>query len=373
MKLAITLDGTDAGRSGLGTYARGILPGLLRTVRARGGEAVVFGLRADFAAYESELGDVQRVALPDACASPLGSALWHMGFANELAHRLDADVLLLPAANRRTSAFGKVKTVAVIHDLAQLHVSEKYDAARMAYARHVLPRALARATRIVVPSQATARDVERVLDRTARVVPNGVDVQRFTAGLQAFGSSERLGLGERYLFYPSRLEHPGKNHLRLIRAYAASAASGTHDLVLAGPDWGALGAIREEIARLSLSRVRVLGRVDEQDLVDLVRGADAVVVPGLFEGFGLPALEALACGRPVAVSSSGALPEVVGPLGVLFDPLDERSMAAAIDRVVQDEAVRHRASCEGPQWARARDWSTTVAGLVDACEEALAA
>lgn len=373
MKLAITLDGTDAGRSGLGTYARGILPGLLRAVREAGGSVVVFGLPADFAAYQQELEGAQRVVLPDACRSAFGSALWHMGFADELARRLDADVLLLPAANRRASAFRRVKTVAVVHDLAQVHVAEKYDPARMAYARHVLPRALARATRIVVPSQATAHDVARVLERDAHVVPNGVDVTRFSLGAADPTLQRRLGIGTAYLFYPSRLEHPGKNHVRLVAAYAASAARHTHDLVFAGPDWGALPLIEAEIARHRLDRVRVLGRVDDRDLVDLVRGADAVVVPGLFEGFGLPALEALACGKPVAVSSSGALPEVVGPLGVLFDPLDERSMTAAIERVLGDAEVRERCLRQGPVWAGARDWGNTVRGLLRACEEALAA
>lgn len=371
MKLAITLDGTDEGRSGLGTWARGVLPELAARLP---GELVAFGRAPDFAAYARELEGVHRVALPDACASPMGSALWHMGFVDELALRCGADVLLLPAANRRASVFGRVRTVAVVHDLAQLHVDAKYDSARMAYARHLLPRALSTATRIVVPSQATARDVERVLHRRPRVVPNGVDLSRFTVAEPDVARLQQLDVSRPFLFYPSRLEHPGKNHVRLVRAFARSRAAQTHALVLAGEDWGGGQLISAELARLAITtRVKLLGRVDDDTLVELFRGADAVVVPGLFEGFGLPALEALSCGRPVCVSSHGALPEVVGPLGVLFDPLDERDMADKLDLVLEDAQVRARAEREGPSWARMHDWRSTADGLLSACEEAMAA
>jgi len=93
---------------------------------------------------------------------------------------------------------------------------------------------------------------------------------------------------------------------------------------------------------------------------------------GLFEGFGLPALEALAAGRPVLASSTGALPEVVGDLAALCDPLDESAIEAAIEHALFDPALRARAATEGPRWARARDWQRTADGVLAACEEALA-
>src|SRR5262249_24718766 len=128
---------------------------------------------------------------------------------------------------------------------------------------------------------------------------------------------------------------PGKNHLHLLRAFAASPARASHVLALAGSDWGALGRIQNEIARLGLEReVRVLGYVPDELVSGLVAGADAVMMVGLYEGFGLPALEALAAGRPVVASRTGALPAVVGDLAALCDPLDERSIADALDRAL---------------------------------------
>jgi len=176
------------------------------------------------------------------------------------------------------------------------------------------------------------------------------------------------GLDGPYLLYAARLEHPHKNHLRLLRAYAASAARRTHRLALSGSDWGAGPLVLEERARLGLEdRVRILGFLERDMVPPLFAGADGVIMVGLHEGFGLPALEALACGRPVCASSTGALPEVVGPLGAICDPMDESSIAASLDRLVGDAALRARCAEEGPAWAAARGWERTVAGLIEAC------
>jgi glycosyltransferase involved in cell wall biosynthesis len=177
-----------------------------------------------------------------------------------------------------------------------------------------------------------------------------------------------LNLEAPYFLYPSRLEHPGKNHLRLLSAYAASSARSSHQLVLVGADWGAEGLIRAEIQRLGLAdRVRLLGYVAEELLPALMSGADAVIAVGLCEGFGLPALEALAAGRPVVAARAGALPEVVGELGILCDPLDSQDMALALARAASDTAFAARVRREGPTYARLRDWERTCDGLLAVC------
>ena len=93
---------------------------------------------------------------------------------------------------------------------------------------------------------------------------------------------------------------------------------------------------------------------------------------GLREGFGLPALEALSAGRPVFVASTGALPEVVGELGVTCDPEDERAITSALERALLDDVVRRKAAEQGPLYARGRGWDATARGLVAACREAVA-
>lgn len=378
MRIAFALGGTDWGRSGIGIYVRSVVPHLARKVTESGGSFVAIGSPSELLAYDGELNGADRAVAPAACDGPALSAAWYLTWAGRAAARADADVLLLPAANRRTTVASPVPTVAVVHDLAQLKVAKKYDALRMAYLRHVVLRALRSAGRLVAVSRATRDDLVSALGidaRDVKVVLNGVDAERFVpAGpddARVASARRASGLEGPYVLYAARLEHPGKNHVRLVRAFAESAVRHTHLLALAGGDWGARERIVEEIAQHGLQdRVRLLGYVADDVLEGLLAGADAVAMVGLHEGFGLPALEALAAGRPVLASSTGALPEVVGDLGALCDPLDHRAIAAALDKVVLDDAWRRKIAEEGPRYAAQHGWDRTADGLFEACEEA---
>jgi glycosyltransferase involved in cell wall biosynthesis len=380
MKIAIALGGTDAGRSGIGTYVRAVLPRLHTRLRENGDHLVALGTPRDLAGYRAELAGVTVVELPTALEPPAADALFHLVGAGAVAARAGADLLLLPAANRRLAVTSPVPTVAVVHDLAQLHLRGKYDPLRMLYVRRVLTPALGRATALVAVSHSTKRDMVAALscgEDRVQVVENGVDSRRFTpAGdddPRVVSARAKAGIQGPYLLYLARLEHPGKNHLRLVRAFAASAARRTHLLVLAGPDWGAEKLVRAEIARLGIQdRVRFLGWVADEVVPGVVAGADVVLMVGLAEGFGLPALEAFAAGRPVVNAEAGALPEVVGDLGIGCDPLSEASIGRGIERGLSDVALRARVAVEGPRRARARDWDRTADGLLAVCMEACA-
>ncbi|MCP3137420.1 glycosyltransferase family 4 protein [Pyxidicoccus xibeiensis] len=373
MRLAIALGGTDWGRSGIGTYVRAMLPRLTRGLAETEGRLVALGTARDFAAYEGELGDAERAAVPDAVDRPALSAAWYLARCGAHARSAGADVLLLPAANRRVALRPGLPTVGVVHDLAQFTVPDKYDRLRTTYVRWLLPKALRSFEALAAVSHATRRDMASFLScapQRIHVIPNGVDADRFasTDGTRATVVRERLGLTAPYLLYLSRLEHPGKNHLRLLRAFAASPVRQDHQLVLAGADWGAEGLIREELQRLGLQeRVRMLGYVEDGLIPGLVAGAEAIIAVGLCEGFGLPALEAIAAGKPVLAARAGALPEVVGDLGVLCDPLDEQDMAAAMMRLVRDEPLAARVHREGPGHARQRSWDRTSDDLLALC------
>lgn len=372
--LAIALGGTDGGVSGIGRYVGAVLPRLRARAERSGVRLVALGTRAELGAYTEALRGIGTQQIPDACDSPAVSALWHLGFADAAARRAGADTLLLPAANRRATLVRGLRTVAVVHDLAQLHVARKYDVARMTYVRWVLRGALRAADVLVAVSGATRTDLVRIGcdEARMRVVHNGVDVVAFgdatRAQARAAAARERFALREPYLLYPARLEHPGKNHARLLAAFASSAVLAKHQLVLTGKDWGALALIRSETQRLGLeARVRLLGHVDDEALYGLLAGADAVAVLGLHEGFGLPALEALAAARPVVASSTGALREVAGPLAAYCDPFQVDSIARALERAVTDAALRQRVADEGPARAASFGWERTADGLFDAC------
>lgn len=378
LKLAVAVGGTDLGRSGIGAYVRAILPRLSARLADSGGRLFALGTARDLAVYRDALDDAERLEIHGLWESPAASALWHLVAAGSAAARAGAEVLLLPAANRRAAIRSPIPTVAVVHDVAQLHVRGKYDRLRVAYVRRLVLQALAAADELIAVSEATRVDTARALARPPdrlRLVPNGVDHERFTPPREGDprvrAARFRTGLDGPYLLYPARLEHPGKNHLRLLQAFLASRASRSHVLALAGADWGALPRIRAEIARLGLEdRVAWLGYVPEELLPGLVAGADAVAMVGLREGFGLPALEALAAGRSLVIAAAGALPEVAGELAARCDPLDVGSIAAALDRALEDGALRERARREGPERARARSWDVTVGGLLEACRAA---
>jgi glycosyltransferase involved in cell wall biosynthesis len=373
MRLAITLGGTDWGRSGLGTYTRALLPRLGRGLSEAGDSLIAIGTPRDFAAYADVLGDTERAGVPAYADHPALSASWYLARAGARARAAGADVLLLPAANRRAALRPGLPTVGVIHDLAQFNIPRKYDGLRTRYVQYLLPKAFAALEALVAVSHATRADVARVMCcpiEQIHMIANGVDTERFApmGDVRVAETRARLNLKTPYFLYPSRLEHPGKNHLRLLSAYAASPVRASHQLVLVGADWGAEGLIHAEIQRLGLAqRVRLLGYVADEILPALMSGADAVIAVGLCEGFGLPALEALAAGRPVVAARAGALPEVVGELGILCDPLDSQDMARALTRAANDTVFSARVRREGPAYARLRGWERTCDGLLAVC------
>jgi glycosyltransferase involved in cell wall biosynthesis len=283
----------------------------------------------------------------------------------------------LPAADRRVVANSRIPSVAVVHDLAQLHVARKYDPLRMAYFKHALLPALRRASRVVAISSCTKNDLTKAFDWSPEriaVVPNGVEAAKFTPPREnderVLRAREWLKMDSPYILYLSRLEHPGKNHLRLIEAFATSELAARHSLVLAGADWGALSQIRETAARFQVTpRVRIAGFVPDEIVPGLVAAADSVAMVGLHEGFGLPAVEALAAGRPLFVANTGALTEVTGDLAATCDPFDCTSIRRALEKTISDMDFRQRARTEGPAWARRYDWNATAESLVSICRQ----
>lgn len=377
MRVALPLGGTDYGRSGIGVYTRAIVPRLCSALAASDGELVVFGTPSDMHAYEDVLGDARRVVVPSPLTAPGLNALFHFLGAGSLSACAKASVLLLPAANRRIVATSRIPTVAVVHDIAQLHVQGKYDPLRMAYFRYSVMPALARVSHIVAVSHYTRKDVAHALDwpiSRISVVPNGVDANRFAPSTfddeRVRAARSRLKIDGPYILYLGRLEHPGKNHLRLIEAFATSTLTTRHTLVLAGGDWGALALIRDAVTRFRIEdRVCITGFVPDEIVPGLVAGADAVAMVGLREGFGLPALEALAAGRPIFVANTGALTEVTGELAASCDPLDCKSIQAALEKAISDSNFRERAFAEGPAHAHRYGWDSAADALFAICRQ----
>lgn len=172
------------------------------------------------------------------------------------------------------------------------------------------------------------------------------------------------GRPERYVAYPANM-WPHKNHERLLDAFAGVRDNSLH-LVLTGQLYG-----HDELLA-GRERVHHLGHLPADEVAALYRGARALVFPSLFEGFGLPPLEAMACGTPVAASNRGSLAEVCGGAALMFDPDDTRAITAAIERIVEDEPLRERLRGEGLAHAAGYTWEKAGRAHLAAYERARA-
>ena len=204
------------------------------------------------------------------------------------------------------------------------------------------------------------------------MTPHGCEARfnpaRDAASIDA--AAARYGLPKRYVLAVGTLE-PRKNLTTLLRAFArlreGSAVDPAVGLVIAGARGWLDDPIFEAVQSLGLERaVNFPGFVDDDDLPALYQGAELFVFPSLHEGFGLPLLEAMACGVPVVASNASALPEVAGGAALLVDPHDAEALAQAIARVLGDEALRARLRDAGVARAAQFSWQTAARRTLDA-------
>jgi glycosyltransferase involved in cell wall biosynthesis len=253
-----------------------------------------------------------------------------------------------------TTYYGPVRprlpTVVTVHDLAVLRHPEAFPRWTRAYVPRVVPSVLRAARRIIAVSEFTASELETLLGlprEKIRVVRNGVDASFTTDGTGSDGE---------YVLAVGTLE-PRKN---LARAIEAAALAGVELRVVGARGWGGIDA--------SGPNVTWLGEVDDAELARQYRGSLCVVYPSLYEGFGIPVLEAMACGVPVVASRGGATEEIAGDAAVLVDARDAAAIAAGIEEAVGSRAeLRER----GLARARAFSWDDTAARTRDVYEEAL--
>jgi alpha-1,3-rhamnosyl/mannosyltransferase len=267
-------------------------------------------------------------------------------------------------------------TVITIHDLFFIGYPGRRRRFHDAVMTRVARLYAAGASAVIADSEHSRRAiVERLGLAAARtvVIPVGLGAEFRPTALTA-AQRERYGLGDAYALYVGNFL-PHKNLPRLLRAWATlpAALRSSHRLVLAGGAVAGRAALRALADSLGLGeRVVFAGLVDDADLPALYSGAAALVQPSLEEGFGLPALEAMACGAPVVASWRGALPEVVGDAGVLVDPEDERALAAALARVLGSATERQDLAGRGLARA-ARFTAERTAGRVVELLQATAA
>ena len=266
--------------------------------------------------------------------------------------------------------------VVTVHDLTALLFPESHTWKVRWSLLPFLRRSLEQARVVVVPSRATAADLAFHFPESAgkiRVVPEGADPEfRPGAAAEIAATRAELGAPDGYLFSAGTLE-PRKNLGALLTAWAELRRDDetTPPLVLAGGyGWGSRPLLRriEALAPLGLT---YLGRVERPRLVRLFQAARAFVYPSLYEGFGLPPLEAMACGVPVVTSDVSSLPEVVGDAGLTVDPRDPGALAAALRRLLADPDLAADLGARGRSRAAGFTWEAAAAEMEEIFIQAL--
>jgi glycosyltransferase involved in cell wall biosynthesis len=300
---------------------------------------------------------------PVACWTPSHNRLERWALGVEVA-RLGLD--LLHTTDFIPPAFGYRRSVITVHDLTFFHYPQFLTAESRRYYNRQIGWAVRRAGHILADSYATKSDLASMLD----VPSDRVTVVHLAAdpAFRPLADAEiapvvaRYGLEPGFLLCVGTLE-PRKNLPRLFRAYRQllDAKTTCAPLVLVGGKGWLYDEIFERVQELRLTEyVRFLQHVTDADLPALYNAAGVLTTPSFYEGFGLPALEAMACGTPVVVANRSSLPEVVGEAGLLIDPDDVDDIAQALARVLTDGPLRSRMRELGLAQAARFSWERTA-------------
>lgn len=266
------------------------------------------------------------------------------------------DVLFVPA--HVLPLVCPVPSAVTVHDLGYLHHPEAHTPFQRRYLHWSTRRHTRLARRVIADSAATRDDLVRHYHADANrisVVHLGVD-SALKPVTDTASVRQKYGIPRDYLLYIGTLQ-PRKNLLRLLDAFAAAGADYPVDLVLAGGEGRGFDEIPARAQSLGLQdRVIFPGFVDEADKAALLSGATAFLFPTLYEGFGLPILEAMACGTPVLTGTVSSNPEVAGEAALLVDPLDTDAIAAGLRRLLAEPDFRRELTEKGFQRAREFSW-----------------
>lgn len=335
--MRVAIDARKIGDYGIGTYIRGLLHGLAEFNTSD--EYAILGpaqLREQIPSrFEHVIVDAPHYSAAE---------LFRVGRAAADAR---ADVLHAP---HYVVPFTSVPVVVTVHDLIHLH--RRYaNPLKPLYARAMLRRAVRSSARVLTVSAAVGSEIAGRFGNAAKitVTPNGVD-PRFTP------EGPRAQRERPYFLFVGN-DKPHKNLERLVEAFGRTRAASSSELLLVGSAFERFRSRAGAVAR---------GFVADEELAALYRGAVALIIPSLDEGFGLPALEAMACGTAVITSTAPALVEVTSDASLHADGRDIDAIAAAIDKLSSHEGLRRELAARGIERARAFTWRRCAELTVDA-------
>jgi glycosyltransferase involved in cell wall biosynthesis len=357
LRLAVEVTTCQALRTGIGYYTEHLVDALLQT-RAAGDELVLLSNRAPAPALAKRWADHLRVE------GNRVRAAWMQLDAPRLLDACGADVAAFP--NYIVPLASPCPTISFVHDLALLRMPELFTVRKRLMMRPLLRQSVAAASMVATVSQASQRDIVALLGvppEKIALLPGAAHPFCGDVPAQMVDTVRaRHRLARPYVLTVGTLE-PRKNLLTLLSAFDMLGRPDLDLVVVGGRGWRDRRLVRELGARQPLGHVRWLGYVGERELVALYAGAELFIYPSRLEGFGLPVLEAMACGTPVVASDVPALREVAGDAARLVPPGDAEKLAAAVSSLLSDPSAAQLAREQGKLRARKFSWTRTAERL----------
>ena len=357
---------------GMETYARELVPALARC--APDVRLTAFVNREMAEAGDVRWGEgVRVVTVPVRARRRVEWVAGEQFLLPRLAARAGVDLVHSLAST--APARGGFRRVVTVHDLIYLFHPEAHFGLRRFGMRFLVPLGARRSDRVIVDAASTRDDLVQWLRLPAEridVVPLGFGTTEQVEPMPEAEVRARHGLGDGPVVLSVSAKRPHKNLARLLEALAVLPEERRPVLVIPGYPTPHEDELRARARALGIEdRVRFLAWVASAELEGLYQAADCFVFPSLYEGFGLPVLEAMSRGLPVACSARSSLPEVAGDAALLFDPEDPRAIAAAIERLLTDATERERLRAAGLERARGFTWEATARATLASYRRAL--
>lgn len=357
MNIGIDTFGCDGGESGVGSYILSLSKNLPKQTSCH---YEFFGHEVDRYTYNS--GETESVYTSVQIAqTEFIEHLWHFFCSNRFCKKQNYDAILFPAGHHIIRYPKKIPSFVVIHDILSETLKHKKN-------RTVILYTLKKATKIIATSQYIKKNLIslKIPQEKIEVIHNGIDHSLFYPrphNEEEIVSIQPFSIKKPYIIYASRISKPEKKHIELINAFNVfkKKTGSNHRLVLAGTEDDFAKNVHKMIEQSDFaSDILVTGFFPHENFPELYSGAEASIFPSVTEGVGLPVLEAMASGIPVACSRGGSLTEMAGDCALYFNPDDPDDFAQAIEHIVFNEKLRNQLIKSGLEWTKRFSWKKTA-------------
>ena len=368
-KIFVSALAFDEGKSGISNYIENSVYNL-----ALKNQVYVAILKKDIPHYSRVHKNIHFITYPDILKSTILNLVFHF-FILPFLISSKYDFIFLPAANRRLMIYYPLPTFVTFHDLSQFYIKGKYDLGRMFYIKYVIPLFLKGATKIIAVSHNTKADLLKHLkleESYVKVIENGYDKKLYFHNELDLAISTKINPFKKYILYISRIEHPGKNHLNLIKAYELLPLEikRNYPLVFIGNDCENAPIVHEYVNKSKYKEyIHFLGFVKNQEMPTLISNAKIFVFPSFYEGFGIPLIEAMAMNVPTLCASNSSLLEIGKGVSEFFNEYDEFSIKESMLKVLENKELQEQMKNAGLKKAIQYDWRNHANSIIKLHEE----